>query len=218
MTSEVEICNIALGHIRAGSINSLNESSIQAQSCKLLYPVLRDQMLQDAPYQFNRSLKPLALLTDELFNWIYVYQYPSDCLYINRLILNFAEVSSDTTTSAVASRFYDRGLPRPNLDKQVEHQIYNIDDNRVIASNETELRIDYRKRITDPNLFNINFTMGLSHLLASNLAVSLVGVDKGRPLRADELTIYQSYVDSAIENELNEQFKETPDSDYISVR
>lgn len=218
MASEVEICNLALSHIRAGSINSLTESSVQAQLCKLKYSILRDQMLQDAPWQFGRSLKPLALLTDTLFNWIYVYQYPSDCLYINQLILDFAEVSSDTATSAVASRYYDRGLPRPDLNQQVEHKIYNIDGNKVIASNEKNLRIDYRKRIEDPNLFSLNFLMGLSHLLASELAIPIVGIDKGRPLRSDELKIYQSYVDSGIENELNEQFTEIPDSDFINVR
>lgn len=218
MTSEVEICNLALSHIRSGSINSLDESSIQAQRCKLVYPFLRDQMLQDAPWQFNRSLKPLAVLTDTLFNWVYVYQYPSDCLFINRLHINFAEVSSDTATSAVASRFYDRGLPRPDLDQQVKHKIYNIDGNKVIAANEKELRIDYRKRVEDPNLFSLNFVMGLSHLLAAELAIALVGVDKGRAMRSDELKIYQSYVNSGIENELNEQFTEIPDSDFINVR
>ena len=218
MTSVVEICNLALSHIRAGSINSLTEASIQAQQCRLVYPVLRDQMLQDAPWQFNRALKPLALLTDELFNWIYVYQYPSDCLYINRLHIDFAEVSSDTSVSAISSRFYDRGLPRPDLNQQVEHKIYNIDGNKVIAANDENLRIDYRKRVEDSNLFSLNFVMGLSHLLASELAIPLVGVDKGRGLRSDELQIYQSYVNSGIENELNEQFTEIPDSDFINVR
>jgi hypothetical protein len=218
MTSEVEICNLALSHIRAGSINSLTESSVQAQQCKLKYPILRDQMLQDAPWQFNRSIKALAVLTDTLFNWIYVYQYPTDCLYVNRLILDFAEVSSDTTTSAISSRYYDRGLPRPDLDRQVEHKIYNIDGNRVIASNECNLRIDYRKRVEDPNLFNVNFIMGLSHMLAAELSIPLVGIDKGRALRSDELKIYQSYVDSGIENELNEQFTHIPDSDFINIR
>lgn len=218
MTSEVEICNLALSHIRAGSINSLTEASIQAQQCKLKYPILRDQMLQDAPWQFARSLKALALLTDELFNWIYVYQYPSDCLFINRLHIDFAEVSSDTSTSAIASRYYDRGLPRPDLNQQVEHKIYNIDGNKVIAANNENLRIDYRNRIEDPNLFSLNFIMGLSHLLAAELAIPLVGIDKGRPLRSDELQVYQSYVDSGIENELNEQFTAIPDSDFINVR
>ena len=42
MASEVEICNLALSNIRAGSINSLTEGSLQAQICKLKYPILRD--------------------------------------------------------------------------------------------------------------------------------------------------------------------------------
>lgn len=219
MTSAVDICNLALSHIRAASINSLTENSVQAFQCSLKYPELRDQMLENSPWKFNHSVKPLALLADtEVFNWAYVYQYPSDCLYINQLYPNFPIASSANGVSAVSSRFYDPGLPQPNLDFKVEYKVYNVDDNIVIASNECELRIDYRKRVVDPNLFSKNAVMALSHLLASELAVPLVGADKGRGLRSDELQIYNTYITAAEENDLNEQYTRVPDSEYITVR
>lgn len=218
MTSEVEICNIALSHIRAGSINSLNEASVQAQYCKLHYPILRDQMLEDSPWGFANSIKPLAVLTSEVFNWRYTYQYPPDCLYINKLIMNYATIDHSNTSTGVAYRYLDRGLPKPDLDRQVEHKILNIGDNKVIVANLKDLRIDYRKRIIDPNLFSNNFKLALSHLLAANLAIAIMDVEKGRALKSDNLRIYQNYLNAGIQNQSNEQYQIVPDSDFVTVR
>ena len=219
MTSEVEICNLALSYIRAGSINSLIESSVQSQLCKLKYYPLRDQMLEDSGWQFASSIVALATLTDTVFNWVYVYQYPTDCLYINRLIPDIAEFSATNGTSAASSRYYDRGLPQLNLNEiKVPYKIYNINGNKVITANDKNLRIDYRQRVTDPNLFSSNFILALSHLLAADLAIPIVGIDKGRGLRKDELQIYQSFVNAGIRNELSEQYDVIPDSQFITVR
>lgn len=207
---------MALAHIRAGSINSLNEASSQAQYCRLFYPMVRDQCLEDAPWQFARKLDALALLDEELFNWAYVYQYPSDCLRINRLLLDFEAVAADT--SLIAARLYDLGLPKPNLNRQVEYKIYNIENNRVIAANDTNLRVDYRVKITDPNLFSFQFIWALSHLLASSIATPIVGVTDGKSLRSDNLSLYKSFIQSAVAANLNEQYTSTPDSEFITVR
>jgi hypothetical protein len=216
MASEVEICNLALGQIRARSINSLTESSLQAQVCNLHYPIVRDQLLRDVPWQFAHKVEALALLTDELFNWVYAYQYPGDCLYINRLLLNFEEVSSDSTT--VRSRFYDPMIPRPNLDKQVEYEILNVDGNMVIASNEPELRADYRAKVTNPGLFDSLFIQTIVHLLASEIAIPIVGVENGRVLRSDSLQVYNQHLASAIAANLNELYLPILDSELITVR
>jgi|TARA_Y100000310_G_scaffold127563_1_gene126691 hypothetical protein len=217
MTSEVEICNLALSHIRATSINSLTEQSLQAQQCKLLYPIMRDQVIEDAPWQFAHVVEALAVLSSvDIFNWNYAYQYPSNCLKINRLMLNWEEVQNDQ--AIYAARLRDLGLTFPDLKQQVEYSIYNVDGNRVIAANECELRVDYVKKVTDPNLFSTQFVMALSHLLGAELAVPIVGVDKGRALRSDSLKMYNAYIESAAAANQNEQYSHTPDSEYISIR
>ena len=218
MTSETEICQLALSHIRGGSINSLDENSRQAQLCKLHYPVLRDQLLRDVPWQFAHKVKPLALLTDDLFNWIYAYQYPADCININRIMNRYESVSSSTPGSAVSSRFYDPGLPRPNLSNPIVYEIQNVDDNRVIATNEVEARIDYRAKVTNTNLFDSQFVLMLSHLLGANLAIPIIGADTGRQLRIDQMQVYQGYFDAAVVSDLNEQYHERPDSDMVLIR
>lgn len=216
MTSEVEICNLALSEIRAGSINSLDEASLAAQQCKLKYAFARDMLLRDAPWQFAHKLVALAETTDELFNWARVYQYPSDCLQINRLVLNIREVESGG--ELVASRLRVQGFPIPDLNDQVKYELFNIDDNRVIAANEKELRADYRARISDPNLFDSQFTQALVYLLSSQLAIPIAGGDVGRQLRSDNLAIYQQYLEAALASDLNEQHTPVSDSDFITVR
>jgi len=213
MSSEITICNLALSHIRGGSINALTEASIQAQQCKLLYPILRDSVLENAPWQFATRIVSLAELTDvEVFNFAYAYQYPSDCLKIKRLILNWE------TVNRTDSQFYGNNLPIINTQAPVPYQIFNDDGNRVIGANYAELRAEYTVQVTDTNLFSIQFILALSHLLAAELAIPIVGVNEGRKLKSDSMQQYNAHIRAACAAMMNEQFTLMPDSEFITVR
>jgi len=217
MASEVELCNLALSNIRAGSINSLDESSVQAQQCKLKYPFLRDRLLAEIPWSFNHKINTLALLTTDIFNWAYAYQYPSDCLKINRLVGEYEEIAN--ADADVISRLLDSQLlPIKDLRTQITYEIFNFSNNKTIGTNEANLRIDYSAKITDPNLFSSDFIIAFSHLLSSELAVPLIGVKEGRQLRIDSLQIYKSYLDSAIANDMNEQYDRPALSEFETIR
>ncbi len=208
MSSEVEICNLALSDIRAGSINSLDEGSLQAQECKLKYPILRDRVLTELPWGFNRKIEALAVLTTEIFNWAYAYQYPVNCLKIHRLVGAHEELLN--ADADVVSRLLDSQLlPLRDLRTQTPYEVFNFSDNKTIGANEAELRIDYVAKITDPNLFTSDFILALSHLMGAEMAIPLVGVKEGRELRKDSLALYKSYLDAATANDLNDQF-DTP--------
>ena len=206
---------MALSNIRAGSINSLNETSLQAQQCKLKYPFFRDMLLRDVPWNFAHKVDALALLTDDLFNWVYAYQYPSDCLYINKLILNFEEFG-DTGDGVTRTRHIEDTYT-PDLGRQVKYEIQNVDNNRVIAANEPELRVSYRKKVTDPNLFDSLFTLTFVQLLTSELAIPIVGAEIGRQLRGDAVQLYKSYLLEATETTKNESYVPPIDSDFLSA-
>jgi hypothetical protein len=211
MASEVEICNLALNNIRATAINSFDDATVSARACKLKYPILRDQVLTDAAWQFAHKLKPLSLLTDEVFNWRYAYQYPSDCLYINYLVPEVEGVDH-----SVNSRYsYPDDLM---INSQVKYEVININNNRVIVSNTPNLRIDYRANITNPNLFTTSFIMALSHLIAAEVAISIAGVEKGTPLRNQSLQIYEAYLTNAVSNNANEQYTSIEESEFVTVR
>ena len=217
MTSVVEICNLALSNIRAGSINSLNEGSIQAQVCKLKYPVLRDRCLREIPWQFNHKIRPLSSVTTDIFNWAYAYSYPVDCLKIRRLVGDYEELPAGSAN--VASRLLDsRVLPNKGYRRQIPYEVFNFDDTKIIGSDQPDLRIDFAAKVTDPNLFSDDFIMALSHLLASELTVPVVGAELGRALRNDSLQLYQQYLKSALANDMNDQYLEPSESDFVTIR
>jgi hypothetical protein len=216
MASEVEICNLGLSNIRAAAINSFDDGTVSAINCKLKYPILRDQVLTDAAWQFAHKLKPLNLLTDEVFNWRYAYQYPSDCLYINYLVPNISEIDHDSVGTSAYYR--DPLRDHMNLYSTIKYEIININSNLVIVSNEPDLRIDYRAKVTNPNLFTTTFRMALSHLIGAELAIVLAGVEKGAPLRQQELQLYEAYLNNAISANANEQYTTVEDSEYVTVR
>lgn len=215
MTSKVEICNLALSNIRAGSINNIDEQSLPAQVCALKYDIIRDMMLTEVPWGFAHKIKGLALLSTEIFNWVYAYQYPVDCFKINRLV--GAQEQLLNADAGSVSRALESQL-LPSIRKQVSYEIFNFDGNKVIGSNESDLRIDYIANITDPNLFSNNFILAFSHLLAAEIAVPIVGVEKGRQLRSDSLQMYKEYLATAESDDLNEQYYEPPLSELETVR
>lgn len=217
MASEVEICNLALSNIRAGSINSLTESSLQAQLCKLKYPIFRDRCLREIPWQFNRKIRELASVTTNIFNWSYAYSYPVDCLKIHRLVGEYEEVQEGGND--FVSRLLDsRVRVATDLRKQIPYEVFNFDDTKTIGANQPNLRIDFASKVTDPNLFSDDFILALSHLLASELAIPIVGAELGRALRNDSLQLYKEYLGSAIATDMNDQFLTPAESDYVNVR
>lgn len=217
MTSEVEICNLALSNIRAGSINSFSEGSLQAQVCDLKYPFMRDRLLTELPWQFNRSIRSLAVVTTEIFNWAYSYQYPVDCLKITRLIGAYEELPNGDA-GVISRRLDSQLLPLNNLRTKVPFEVFNFGGNKVIGANDAELRVDYALKITDPNLFSNDFIMALSHLLASEIAIPLVGYETGGKLRGDSLQIYNGYLATAAANDVNDQYEEPLLSEFETIR
>lgn len=214
MTSVVEICNMALAHCRAGSINNINEFSLQAQQCRLWFDITRDKALTETNWKFARTIQPLALTTEKLFNYAFAYRYPADCLKMERLVNSFEEITSEISG---ASRYRD-GLFNELKSKQIPHEMFNVNNVTLIGANLPDLRIDYTKRVTDPNLFSIDFIHALSHLLASNIAIPITGVDVGRRIRSDSLTLYQQYLSSAVAGDSNEKYYTQPESEFVTAR
>jgi len=213
--SEVSICNTALSHIRAGGINSLTESSAQAQQCALLYPQTRDQVLVAAPWGFAHKIDTLAVLTATVFNWAYLYQYPSDCMHINKLVLNYSSIYAGN------GAFIQQSIAdvyTPDLGAEVPYQIINNAGVKAIASNFPDLHVDYQLNITDTTLFDVNTTEAISQLLASKLAVPLVGGKVGLEYKKDYQTEFNRTVAEAIAENLNERFINQPDSEFTTAR
>jgi hypothetical protein len=217
MASDIDVINLALSNLRSGSINSLTEGSLQAQVAKLKYPFMRDRLLKEIPWQFNRKLKPLSLLTIDLFNWVNTYQYPVDCLKIHRLVPAWERLPAGSV-DVVSRRLDPEVRSLKSLRQGVPYEVFNVDNVKVIGADDIELRVDYAAKITDPNLFSDDAILALSHLLAAEMAIPLIGAETGRQLRSDEMTLYQAYLDSAIADDMNDGYHTPPESEFITVR
>ena len=217
MASEVEICNLALSNIRAGSINSLTESSLQAQLCKLKYPILRDRCLKELAWQFNHKLRPLAVVTTKIFNWAYAYSYPVDCLRINRLVGSFEGIPAGST--GFISRAIDaQVMSLKDLKRSIPYEVFNFDNVKLIGTDQPDLRIDFSAKVTDPNLFSDDFIMALSYLLAAELSIPIVGAEQGRALRSDSIAMYREYLQSAMDADLSDQYSAPTESEFVTIR
>lgn len=83
MTSKVEIANLALGKIGAGTITSFSDNSDEARVVSRFYaPTMRAE-LRSHPWSCARKRVRLAALSDApVFGFSHQYQLPSDCVRI----------------------------------------------------------------------------------------------------------------------------------------
>lgn len=221
MASKIDICNQALARIRSQPINSLTESSLQAQYCVLFYKSSLEFMLRDSPWSFAKKQIALAPVSDELFSWVYTYQYPSDCLNISRLMSAANKLSTSSSGNAIRPDYYDDNPLNDYASRtlQIPFEVLNSSNNLVIGANEPDLWIEYNIYVDDPNKFDSQFINAFTWYLASEIAVPIIGGDTGRAARNDALKMYQLTLNSANSSNSNERYNGSArESDFILSR
>lgn len=147
MTSEVAICNAALAKVSNNRITSLTEGSTAGNLCNEMYERVRDRLLRQHIWNFNKKrLKLAQLATAPTFGWTYAYQLPADWA---RNIEIHADSSGRTQT----------------FDYEVE--------GRAILADHEDVYLVYGAKITDPNEFDEMFREALALAMAVELAVPL---------------------------------------------
>lgn len=207
---------MGLSRIRAGKIDSLNDNTVQADACSLWYEPMRDSLLEQYSWGFSVTTQPLALTSNDIFNWVYAYAYPSQCLYIEGLIRNYEQYSS--TAGNPRPRSIDDMVPGDFTAGVVYKQETLDDGTRLILSNEKELRARYRRVVTDPNKFSPLFVNALSALLAAQMAVPIIGADAGRAVSKDVMDDFKMLITNAQISDANQEHSETEESDFVTVR
>lgn len=161
MPSEVDVCNDALGQTGNSPITALDDGSVNANYCTTFYANLRDSLLMDTNWTFNRKRVQLAQLpTAPVFEFSYAYQLPPD--YLKLLIyLGDAFNPSDPTTLQLFGNDVDPSFQRFKI------------AGRTLESNDAIVYIQYSQQITDPNLWGPMFYQVLATMLASKLASAI---------------------------------------------
>ena len=198
MTSEIDICNLAL--LRLGtrsSITALTEGSVEANACSLVYFLLRDTLLAAHPWNFATRRVGLADLGAPPDQWRHRYAYPSDCLHARTIqppqghvnVVPF-EVSGDVDAGGNAIK--------------------------VILCDVPAAELVYTAKITTPLLFPPHFIEALSWMIAAELANALSGDDN---LAQNAMQMATQAITAGRANDANEASRPQDHiPDWITVR
>jgi hypothetical protein len=172
MSSEVEICNLALAHLGdSATVASINppEGSAQAEHCARWYPIARNSLLEVQEWGFATTRALLAEVANTFPQWQHAYARPADCLKV------LAVLPSDATgdqASNYPANFYpsvntpDRAFYTP---QEFTTEV-DANGNQIILTNQANALIRYTRFVTDTSKFSPLFTDALGWYLSSYLA------------------------------------------------
>jgi hypothetical protein len=186
MASEVDICNLALGHLGDNAtVASINppEGSAQAEHCSRFYPIARDSLLEMHYWNFCMRRVNLAPVETTWPEWKYAYAVPSDAL-------NIIAVMPPDAKDDYATRFVTTDTPQyaHNISPVIaagrySPQPFGVETNEVghqiIYTNQENAMLRYTAYVRDTTQFSPLFVITLSWHLASMLAGPIIKGDAG---------------------------------------
>lgn len=180
MASEVEICNLALGHLGdTATVASLDppEGSAQAEHCARFYPIARDMMVQAHAWNFATRRIQLAQLGEAPYGWAYAYARPANAYDV--FDIQYPETMDNYQQSyAFVCESDDEG----------QEVIYTDVENAVAR---------YTAQVTDTTKFPPLFTLALSWQLAGLLAGPILKGDVGSAEAKRCAQMAQAYLSEA---------------------
>ena len=185
MASELDICNMALGHLGdSATVASIDppEGSAQAEHCARFYPMVRDALLEMHDWSFASRRKRLAQLDNPISQWAYCYAAPTDM--VNPIAVLDSNAQSDLASSLPSDAPSDpwgyaqiqvpgAQVPQPYVVEALE------DGTEVVYTNQAGALLRYTARVTDPTRFSPLFVQTLAAALTSALAGPLLKGDAG---------------------------------------
>jgi len=195
VSSEVEICNMALGYVGVThEISSLAEDSTEAEQCDRFYEATRDQVLRDFPWPFAVYYRALDLVEEEPNDdWDYSYRYPTDCMRGLRVV--------------DGNRIQTTRLP---------WEVAHDDSGKLIFTDQDEAVLRFIRRVTDPEVYDPSFVETLAWRLGSKLAIPLARSTKERDYAFER---YRLELSTARVNAINEgEVDADPDPEVIRAR
>lgn len=219
MSSQISICNTALGRIGISSlIESIDDPNTQARQCKNLFDNVRDQVLEDFPWDFAQTVVALAQVSDvNTLGFKYRYTVPSDCLR--------AQVVTDVTGGrwgGAGSGIWNYAIAFGPIASRIPFRIMANRDAlpaRLILCDLPEAYLWYTMKVEDPNQFSALFASAFAWKLAAELALPLKA-DSSMAVRAGEA--YLAEVSRAQVLSLTQQRSEPtqyePSAEWLNAR
>ena len=199
MAANTVVSNLALGHLGQGKLvgNVVTETSNEAQVCRLFWDVALEEVLRDCDWSFVRKYSVLNLISEDPNpNWRYMYEYPSDALFIRKILIN---ARKETMNSAIP------------------FEVAEDVSGRVIFCDMNPAPVQYTTLGEDvsawPSDFKIAFAYKLAFYIAPRICI-------GQPeIQQAMLGLYQRSISTAKKNNGNEQqFGKPVESEFVNAR
>ncbi|HXF44856.1 MAG TPA: hypothetical protein VNK91_01940 [Burkholderiaceae bacterium] len=159
MSSDVDICNMALGHVGVSrEINSLTEGTTEADQCRRYYAPTRDAMFRDHDWPFAQRYVTLGLVANNPNDdWGYAYRYPSNCVRLVKFVLG----------------------ARANVTR-VPYELAHDDAGKLIYTDQADAVVKIIAVVQNSELYDPAFVIALSWRLGAELAIPLSRSEKER--------------------------------------
>lgn len=212
MASEIDICNLALGHLGDNAtVSSIfpPEGSAQAEHCARFYPIARDALLEMHNWNFSMRRINLAELTNNWPEWKYAYALPADAI-------NIIAVMPPDAHDDYATRFLPTDTPSfaHNYSPMISAGRYSPQDftvevgddgNHILYTNQEKAMLRYTMYVTDTTSYSPLFVMALSWQLAAMLAGPILKGDAGSAEAKRCTQMAMGYVSSAKSSDSNQR-------------
>ena len=163
--AQLDIINLALGHLKQRKIASLNEVSPQALEALRSYEMARKDTLRGHDWGFATNVKALALNTTYAASdtgvyagkWLFAYVYPSNVVAVWHV---YNEATADKDNGEQFRIVYD-----------------DVNNEKVILTDCEEALGECTFDLQDTTLFDASFVTAFAYKLASHMAPNLTGDD-----------------------------------------
>lgn len=198
MASEVDIANLALFKLGAGSITSLDEEDPKAVAMNIAFATIRDSELRKRRWRFSLARHSLpALASAPAFGYQRKFQFPDGCLRV----IQIGE--------------YDLG---PNLSdyRSAPTELWSIEGRAILTNLDAPLKVRTIQRITDTTQYDANFVEAFASRLAYTCCERITQSDSKK---ADALTDYRLAIrEAARSNALEVASGEATDDTWVMAR
>lgn len=174
MPSQISICNTALGRIGISElIEDIEDPNTRARACKNLYDNVRDQVLEDFPWDFAQTVVALAQISDEYsLGYKYRYGLPADCVRAQVV----TDASGGRWGGMMGSAIWNYGIAFGPQYPRIPFRIIADRDSlpaRMILCDIPEAYLWYTMKAEDPNQYSALFASAFAWRLAAELALPL---------------------------------------------
>jgi hypothetical protein len=185
--NKIDICNMALALLNRERIDSLEDDSTEAKTARIFYDHERKRLLRMFGWGFARKTDQLALRTNEIPGWQYVYGLPKECAQV-LFVFNDATVDRHEFT-------------RPDF-----RIVTATGADKVIVTNLEDAWAEYTYNCKDSESFSEEFTEALVHLMAAKMSIPLTNTTDFVQMH---MQLAQSAVDVARAEDAEERDRRT---------